>query len=90
LAECLVLVLYLVGFRYLASTLVLPLQMVLESSTAIARLVFGIAWFTWAARDFFGVGWWSAAWRVIVAFIVHMLSTVIFFASIALPWVLLN
>lgn len=90
LAECLVLVLYLVGFRYLVGALLVPLHVQIGTAPGIDRMLFGVAWFIWAARDFFQVNWWSALWRVLLAFLLHMIATLIFFSAVALPVVFLS
>ncbi|MCB9914935.1 MAG: DUF3667 domain-containing protein [Planctomycetes bacterium] len=90
LAECLVLVLYLAGFRYLVTAALAPVQATLGFGQVLGRVVAGPLWLTWAARDFFGTAWWGSLWRTLVAMLLHMLGTVLLFGAVVVPWVLLG
>ncbi len=90
LAECLVLVLFLSGFRFLATAAVAPLEASTGFAINAARLVFGPVWLVRAAHGFFGTTWLGATWRIVLGLGLFMLATLCCFAAVALPWVLLR
>jgi hypothetical protein len=89
-AECLVLVLYVAGLRYLFMTLLIPIELAVDRPQTELRAVAGFAWFTWTARGFFGASTWSAAWRMLLALTLHKVATILLCASIVIPYVLLR
>ena len=90
LAECLVLVLYVAGFGYFFGLLLVPLQKLDQEWVVPLRQLLTIVWSVWAARQFFELSLGATTWRVLSVLILHFLGTVIMFAAIALPWVLLR
>ncbi len=89
-AECLVFVLYLFGLRYLASIPAIPFGAVWPDAPASFRVLFGTIWMTWAASRFFGTTLWGSLWRVMISFVLHLLSTLVLFGLVAIPWFLLR
>jgi hypothetical protein len=89
-AECLVLVLYVAGFGYLAHALLAPLFALGFGWSGKVQMVVAVIWSIRGARGFFGVSWPSAIWRMLVVGVLHMLGTFLFFAAVAIPWFLVT
>lgn len=92
LAESLVLVLYVAGFGYLIAALLTPVSVGVGGGPflVVLRGLIAIAWTVRIARGFYGKSWIDASWRVLVVAFLHMLGTVVLFASIVVPWTLLT
>lgn len=92
LAESLVLVLYVAGFGYLLAAAMTPISVWVGGGQAIAafRGFVAILWTVRIARDFYGTSWFGATWRSLAVAFLHVLGTVVFFASIVVPWILLT
>ena len=88
LAECLVLVLYVAGLGYLAGALLTPLSLLGLEWTPKLKAVVVLVWSIWGARGFFGKSWFATLWRVLCVTVLHTIGTILFFALIAVPWVL--
>ena len=90
LAECLVFVMFLYGFRFLMSLVAVPFAFLHPEAIQWRRYVFGLGWTIWAAKTFFGVGVWSTLWRTTTAMFLHFFGTILLFALIAVPWVMMT
>jgi hypothetical protein len=86
LAECLVLVLYVAAFGYLAGVAVAPLLAWSDAVSGAARQLVVLAWSVRATRTFFAAGWWASTWRVLAAALVHVLGTAALCAAIVLAY----
>jgi hypothetical protein len=89
-AECLVMVLYVAGASYLLGTLLAPFAALEQSWATPLRPLLAIAWSYWAALGFFRSGWFGTLWRIVLVSLLHVTATVILFAGVAVPWVLLT
>ena len=52
------------------------------------RAVITFVWFVRALRAFHERTWFATIWRAIFIAFAHMLATLVFFALVAIPWVM--
>lgn len=88
LAECLVLVLFVAGFTYLLRALTTPLFLFGWDEVARLNMLIALVWSIFGAHGFFGRTWFQTIWRIVCVSFLHTIGTIIFFACVAIPWVL--
>ncbi len=87
---CLVLVLYVAGFGFLVGILLAGLEASGLQGAQGFRPLIGLLWSIRATRAFFGASWRAAILKTVLVSLLHMLSTVLLVALVAVPWVMLR